>query len=122
MVHPCYGGFYLEEKPGVGRAILLEVGHPTWRRSEIVRLAMGGTMALDSLDVTGPGCATVTGLENGKRHSFRLWIRKNMFELYIDDLLFQTFLTEASTGRVGFFAQNGTVRFADLKAWQMNLQ
>ena len=46
---------------------------------------------------------------------FHLWIRKNMFELYIDDLLFQTLLTEEPTGAVGFVAQNGTATFEDLK-------
>lgn len=120
-VHPCYGGFCLEEKSGGGVGILLEVGHRKWRRSEIGNLAVGNTLAFESMDVTGPGCATVTGIDNGKRHSFRLWIRKDMFELYIDDLLFQTFLTKATTGVVGFFAQNGTVTFRDLRAWQMNL-
>jgi len=121
MVHPCYGGLYLEEKSKAGKAILLEVGHLTWRRSHIGRMAIGDKLAFDSLDVTGPGCATVTGIENGKKHSFRLWIRKDMFELYIDDLLFQAFLTEGATGRLGFFAQNGTVTFGDLRAWQMNV-
>ena len=84
-------------------------------------MAIGDTLVFDSLDATGPGCATVTGIDNGKKHSFRFWIRNDMFELYIDDLLFQAFFTEGATGRLGFFAQNGSVTFGDLKAWQMNL-
>ena len=66
------------------------------------KLSLDTDFHFESLDVTGRNCATVTGLDNGKAHSFRLWIRGGQLELYIDDLLMQSFFFERSTGRVGF--------------------
>ena len=44
-----------------------------------------------------------------------------MFELYVDDMYVQTFLTRKMTGSIGFIIQNGKVTFDDLKVWEMNL-
>lgn len=119
---PCYAGFCLEEGEGRGTAVLLEVGHCTWRRSRIGRLQLSDGFDFTSLDETGPGCATVTGLDPGRPHRFRLWIRKHMFELYIDDILMQTFVTDGPpTGRLGLIVQNGTASFTSLQAWTMDL-
>jgi hypothetical protein len=119
---PTYAGFYIEGQPGSGTAILLQVGHPAWRRSHVGQLRHGSSgVTFASLDETGPGCATVTGVEAGALCTFRLLIRKNMFELYVNDLLFQTFVTGETSGRVGFVGQNGRVRLADVRAWEMNL-
>ena len=102
--------------------MLLEVGHPAWRRSHVGKLTYSlEAVGFVSQDVTGPGCATVTGVGAGETCTFRLLIRKNMFELYVNDLLFQTFVTGETTGRIGFVAQNGKVTLADVKAWEMNL-
>ena len=49
----------------------------------------------------------MTGLEPKHKHSFRLWIDRNLGELYIDDMLMQTLVTRGSTGWVGFLVQNG---------------
>jgi hypothetical protein len=119
---PCDVGFYLEEDEGRGTAVLLEVGHPTWRRSRIGRLRLSDGFDFASLDETGPGCATVTGLDPGTPHRFRFWIRRHMFELYVDDVLMQTFVTGGPlTGRVGLVVRNGTARFSVLRAWTMDL-
>jgi hypothetical protein len=42
-------------------------------------------------------------------------------ELYIDDLLMQSFFFERSTGRVGFIAQENETQFSNLKFYEMNL-
>lgn len=44
-----------------------------------------------------------------------------MFELYIDDMYMQTFVTRSMTGHVGFICQNGKATLGDLKVWQMSL-
>jgi len=120
-VRPCSGGFYIEEGPEIGTALMLEAGDPTWRRTRISRTTIGDSITFNVVDETGPGCATVTGLDNGKQHIFRLWIRRNMFELYIDDMYMQTFVTRSMTGNIGFICQNGKATLGDLKAWQMSL-
>jgi hypothetical protein len=120
-VRPCSGGFYIEDATGSGTAIMMEVGHPAWRRTRIGRMTIGDKVSFDCVDETGPGCATVTGLDNGRKHSFRLWLRKKMVELYIDDMYMQTFVVRNTTGMIGFNCQNGKAAFGDLKVWQMSL-
>lgn len=79
-------------------------------------------------DTIGPGCAAPAGILPHTNHSFRLLIRKNMFELYLDDMFVQTFNTTHAPGsigltpeRIGFIAQNGQGLFDNLKIWSMNL-
>jgi hypothetical protein len=76
-------------------------------------------MQFQSEDVTSKGCATVTGIEHGKEHNFRLLVRRGMFELYIDDMLMQTYVYEPGSGKVGFLAHNADVVFRDVQAWNM---
>ena len=105
----------------MGTAIMMEVGNPAWCRTRIGRMTIGDKISFDCVDETGPGCAAVTGLDDGKRHTFRLWIRKKMVELYIDDMYMQTFVVQNTTGTIGFNCQNGKAVFSNLKVWQMSL-
>jgi hypothetical protein len=41
-------------------------------------------------------------------------------ELYIDDLLMQSFFYRKATGRVGFLSQESEVRISNLKFFAMN--
>lgn len=79
-------------------------------------------------DTIGPGCAAPNGILPHTNHTFRLLIRKNVFEFYLDDMLVQTFNTTHDPGgiglapqRVGFIAQNGCALLENLKAWSMTL-
>jgi hypothetical protein len=69
---------------------------------------------------TGRASATVTGLDDGKDHTFRLWLRSGQMELYIDDLLMQSFFYFKATGRIGFIAQESEVDFSKLRFYSMN--
>ena len=80
-----------------------------------------GKPVFTSDDVTGKGCATVTGIEPGHEHTFRLLVRMGFFELYIDDLLMQTFRYKSGAGKVGFLVHDAKAEFSDLKAWKMSL-
>jgi hypothetical protein len=115
-------GFLVEEKPGQALAIQLGIGPVNSRESHIGRLTTGadGKMDFVSLDVTGKGCATVTGLDDGKEHTFRLLCRAQMIELYVDDLLMQTYVYVLGTGKVGFLADQSETRFSDLRVWTMS--
>jgi hypothetical protein len=119
--HKTYAGFYIEgSEEGHGTAVMLEVGEPQWRESLIGKLRLDTDFYFDSLDVTGRNCATVTGLDNDQDHTFRLWLRGGQLELYIDDLLMQTFFIERPSGRVGFIAQESEAQFSELKFFEMN--
>jgi hypothetical protein len=118
---PCCAGFYLEAKQGEGTGIALEASDAALRCSYVGALKLGKQWDFHSCDETGPGCATVTGIVPGRKHTFRLWLHHNIFELYIDDLLMQTMAVGERTGRVGFLVQNGVATVTDLKAWSMNL-
>jgi hypothetical protein len=41
-------------------------------------------------------------------------------ELYIDDLLMQSFFFERPSGRIGFISQESEAQFSDLKFFEMN--
>jgi hypothetical protein len=117
-----YAGFYIEGlNGGPGTAILLGVGEPQWRQSLIGKLSLDTDFHFEPLDVTGRNCATVTGLENGKTSTFRLWIRGGQIELYIDDLLMQSFFFQRAGGRIGFIGQEDEVQFSNVKLYEMNL-
>jgi hypothetical protein len=117
-----FAGFYVEGRESApGTAVLLEAGEPQWRQSSIGKLSLDRDFHFESLDVTGRNCATVTGLDDGKTHSFRLWIRGGQMELYIDDLLMQSFFLQRSSGRIGFIAQESEAQFSNLKFFEMNL-
>ena len=115
-------GFLFEEKPGQAMAIQLGVGPAEGRETHIGRLTAGadGRMNFVSEDVTGKGHATVTGIDDGREHTFRLLCRREMFELYIDDLLVQTYVHDGGSGRVGLLAGRGAAAFTDLRAWAMS--
>ena len=116
-----YAGFYIEgTQGGPGTAIMLEVGEPQWRTSLIGKLRLDTEFHFQSLDRTGRNCATITGLDRDKTHTFRLWIRGGQMELYIDDLLMQSFFFEQPSGRIGFIAQESEAQFSNLKFYQMN--
>ena len=106
---------------GSGTGILLEIGEPQWRESLIGRIQTEGSFRFESLDATGRASATVTGLDDGKDHTFRLWLRSGQMELYIDDLLMQSFFYFKATGRIGFIAQESEVNFSKLRFYSMNL-
>ncbi|HQH53853.1 MAG TPA: hypothetical protein PKY01_15590 [Candidatus Hydrogenedentes bacterium] len=111
-------GLYLEDGEKKGVAILFE----TWNQTEISVLDMTAEPRFEVQDQTGFGCATVAGIPCEKTSHFRLFFRQNIFELYLDDLLVQTFVTQHATGRMGFIVQDGEVAFEQILAWNMNLQ
>ena len=43
-----------------------------------------------------------------------------MFELYLDDLLMQTYTREPGSGKVGFLACQAQAEFSDLRAWTLS--
>ena len=122
-----YAGFFIEglgregQEKGAGTGILLEIGEPQWRESLIGRIQTEGSFRFESLDATGRASATVTGLDDGKDHTFRLWLRSGQMELYIDDLLMQSFFYSKATGRIGFLVQESEVEFSKLRFYSMNL-
>jgi hypothetical protein len=117
-------GLYLEEQPGQGTAILLH----SYGRTELGRMTLTDRVAFEAEHTIGPGCAAPAGIAPHEDHAFRLLARGNMFELYLDDMLVQTFNTTHEPGgvgrtpvRFGFIAQNGQGLFGDIKAWSMSL-
>lgn len=117
-------GFYLEEKTGEGTAILLH----SYGKTEIGKMTLADRVDFRVEDTIGPGCAAPAGITSHHDHSFRLLIRQNMFELYLDDRFVQGFNTTHDPGsiglvpqRLGFVAENGEGRIEHLKVWSMSL-
>jgi len=116
-------GLVLDEGNSKSMAIQLGIGIPEQRETHIGRLNIkpDGKFEFVSEDVTGKNCATVTGIDEGKEHTFRLLARLGGFELYIDDLLMQTYVYKPVEGKIGLLARNTKVVFNDIKAWNMSL-
>ena len=74
-------------------------------------------MSIHPLVVETPSRRIVvdTGLGNDKDHTFRLWLRGGQMELYVDDLLMQTFFIQSPSGRIGFISQESEAQFSQLK-------
>ncbi len=116
-------GFAFERSGPADRAILLGVGDPTMRETHVGELTPtdSGDCDFRSMDVAGRGCATVTGLDPDTEHAFRLLARLDFFELYVDDLLVQTYQTCGPTGRITFIAREADASATGLTAWEMSL-
>ena len=117
-------GFYLEEKPGEGTAILLH----SYGRTEIGKMTLANRIDFRPEDVIAPGCAAPAGIAPHVNHTFRLMVRKNMFELYLDDMFVQTFNTTHENDaigltprRIGFIVENGQGLFENVRVWPMTL-
>ena len=115
-------GIILQENSSQAVAILLGIGTSQDRETRIGRLTMktDSLPEFDVLDITGKWSATVTGIEDGKEHSFRLVSRLGLFELYVDDLLVQTYYYKFGTGRVGFVVDAAKATFTNIKAWELS--
>ncbi|MFH1731731.1 MAG: hypothetical protein ABIF82_08780 [Planctomycetota bacterium] len=117
--HRPPAGFVFSEHGGRAIEIRLGVGGPGERETHIGRYNV--VTGFKSEDVTGMGCATVTGIEDGKEHAFRLLLRHDLFELYVDDLLVQTYVYKPEGGKVGLLANDASITFANIEAWRMDL-
>lgn len=118
-------GLYLEKTPQTGTAILFEGMGCT----RIGAVKLGKEIEFEWDDVIGPCCASVKGIVPERTYTFRLLLRENMFEMYLDDLLVQTFNTThtpdmpgQSPCRIGLIVQNGFGQLDNLKAWRMTLE
>ena len=115
-------GFVLDEGNDQSLAVLLGIGAPKGRQTEIGRLRdADGNWQFSAEDVTGEYSATSTGLDADGRHRFRLLMRLGLFELYLDDRLMQTYAYRPATGRLGFVVRDADLQVDDLAAWQMSL-
>lgn len=124
QVHPSVG-LFLDEGGDRATAILLGIGPPERREAQVGRLRLTpggrGDQRFAATDVTGKGCATATGVDDGRPCAFRLISRRGLFELYVDDMLAQTYYYRPGPGRVGIVARDAQAVFSDLKAWRMSL-
>lgn len=110
-------GIGLEQKNQQATAVLFE----TWGQTDIGTLYWANETRFESRDITGVGCATVAGMPAGETSSYRFLIRKGIFEIYLNNMLVQTYSAANLTGRIGFIVQDGQGVFSRPKVWEMNL-
>ncbi len=143
--HAAAAGFYLEEYPGRGCAIIpdslgttrtgsmayadhritdCDIYADTGKGLVVDRSGkLQGICSFACEDTVGPlGHASYCGVRHGERHSFRLIARGDFFEFYIDDYYVQTYrMPDPFSGRIGFVAFDGTCLFEDIHGWDLNL-
>jgi hypothetical protein len=112
------GGFFLEESSGAGSLIWLH----GYGLTEIGYGEFGDKYSFTPEDRIDYGCAAPAGLVPGKNHRFRLLIRRNMFEFYLDDCHVQLFNTThfhdkegLFPKRLGFMVRNGVCSVSGLR-------
>ncbi|MDR1902170.1 MAG: hypothetical protein LBQ88_07825 [Treponema sp.] len=117
-------GILLEEAEGLGTFIWLH----GYGLTEIGYGEFGGKYSFTVEDFVGPGCAAPAGLIPAKKHHFRILIRKNMYEFYLDDFHIDLFNTThfpdkpgIAPRRIGFLIKNGTGKVTDLKINTMEI-
>jgi hypothetical protein len=115
-------GLVFDEGNHQSMAVLLGIGPREGRETHIGRLVdADGDCRFSPEDVTGKYSATVTGLDAGREHGFRLLVRLGLFELYVDDRLMQTYAYRPATGKLGFVVRDADLEVRDLTAWRMSL-
>ena len=66
------------------------------------------------IDTIGEGCAEVRGIDTNRNVHLRLFYRRNMFELYANDLLVQSFVhLGIPVGKIGICLRNAAVEVTD---------
>ena len=119
---PSSVGFFFGETETFGTAIVLETGDACKRKSSVQEITLGEILERKTIDVTDEGCATVCGVDIDKPHSFKLFVRQNMYELYVDDLLVQTFVTmRVGVSSFGILLQNVRIQMSDFHIFEMNV-
>jgi len=82
-----------------------------------------GKIKFDCKDTTGPfGHANFSTIRHNTRHTFRLILKGDYFELYTDDFYVQTFIVpETFTGKIGMIVYDGTAVCDNLILYDMDL-
>lgn len=113
----AFVGFSFAENDGQAMEIRLGIGNSGNEEAHIGRY--NAITGFNCEDKTGQGCATLHSINEGTDHSFRLLFRHDIFELYIDDLLVQTYVYKPGSGSVGLLSVGANVVFNQLAAYRM---
>lgn len=113
----AFVGFGFSEAADWTLELRLEIGSPEHRETHVGRYHESAGFKVE--DITGRGCATFRGVGNGTEHRFRLLVRHDLFELYVDDLLVQTYVYKPFGGRIGLLACGTDVTFNYLAAYSL---
>lgn len=105
---------------GIGFIINHEDGGGTGIMAETRKMTETGPIRNPGEGEFAPDDAADFGITPSEPHSFRLFMRMSMAELYIDDLLIKCLsLPARPSGRIGLIFESGRARFGDLAAWEM---
>lgn len=119
----CNIGFTVRENENLLSAAVLDVGEKYKRNSYIQKIVLNDNeIECTTVDITGEGCATLRGVSEKEKHSFKMFVRQNMYELYVDNMLVQSFVTlESYAEKLGIFAKNCSCTFENLSLYEMNI-
>ncbi|HPZ52782.1 MAG TPA: hypothetical protein PLI11_07670 [Clostridia bacterium] len=120
---PATFGVFMGEEDDKGMGIELEIGHPYKRKSYVTNVSISNNiMKNEIIDTIDEGCANVKGVDANTTHTFKLLYRRNVYELYVNDLHVQTFVHLGKpNGTMGFILQNSDVTVSDIKLYEMSL-
>jgi len=97
-------------------AILTEIGNPKFARTTIGPIENGTFIPQD---VVSNFDAARAYLEPGRATAFKLIVKHDIAQLYIENRLCQTFVTNETPTNLSLFCKNADVTINNLKAYQM---
>lgn len=118
--NPAKFGFAFQAKDGF-RTITVQAGNPDYTHAEIVDYQKIGQLQCRVVDVIEPTTAGKTNIIPGKQFSFRLLFRKDIFELYVDDILVQTYLSLDQTRAIYLYLENAKAESGYVHIYEMTL-
>jgi len=102
--------------------VSLEVGDRHTSKAQIALIKDDDVEHVEIHDEISNTCAGKTNLSFECVTAFRLLVRQNIFELYIDDILVQSYtLPKNKNGNIGFFVENCSMKLCEFKAFKMDM-
>jgi len=107
------------EGDGDRRTVTVQGGNPKYTRAIITDWKADGHSEI--MDVVEPCTAGKTNFTPGVPFTFKLLCRRNIFELYIDDVFVQTYHTPDHVKNISLHIENSDACISDLHIFEMTL-
>ena len=103
------------------RTITVQLGKPDYAHARIYDCSSFDTAARTLLDELEPYHAGKSNIEKEGPFSFKLLWRAEMFELYIDDVYVQSYLTPDDTSEIYLYIESAILHIERIMLHEMRL-
>jgi hypothetical protein len=112
-------GCIICEPDDTATVMLMDANHERVRKT-VIQTTDLKSFSSEIIDVIDYNCASENGVSIDEPCSFKLLIRRNIFEVYLNDILVQSFITRNKPdGCIGFMAQDCLLNIDNLTIYKM---